>query len=153
MLESVHKSSHGNYYFFSSGSRSDPRTESQGHELSLGQTYDSHDLPGAQILTIRRRWQIASYLRFQSGFVPLWPWGISPSWGTPTWGWPPVQLRRGLFSSPQRFADWFDLWTFKLYLLLKGPLWCSNLCVADPTLLVPVLVGFFFAANVWISSK
>ena len=46
------QSSHGNYYFFSSGSRSDPRTESQGHELSLGQTYDSHDLPGAQILTI-----------------------------------------------------------------------------------------------------
>ena len=101
-------------FLSSSGSRSDPRTESQGHELSLGQTYDSHDLPGAQILTIRRRWQIASYLRFQSGFVPLWPWGISPSWGTQTWGWPPVQLRRGLFSSPQRSADCFDLWTIKL---------------------------------------
>ena len=33
----------------------------------------------------------------------------------------------------------------------KGPFWCSNLCVEDPTLLVPVLVGAFFAANVWIS--
>ena len=111
---SVRRSSHGNYYFFTLGSRSDPCTESQGHELSLGQTYDSHDLPGAQILTIGRRWQIASYFRFQSGFVPLWPWGISPSWGTLTWGWPPVQLRRGSFSSPQRSADCFDLWTIKL---------------------------------------
>ena len=35
--------------------------------------------------------------------------------------------------------------------LPKGPFWCSNLCVEDPTLLVPVLVGAFFAANVWIS--
>ena len=35
----------------------------------------------------------------------------------------------------------------------KGPFWCSNLCVADPTFLVPILVGFFFAANVWISGK
>jgi len=40
-----------------------------------------------------------------------------------------------------------------IQLSTEGPLWCSNLCVADPTLLVPVLVGFFFAANVWISSN
>ena len=55
-----------------------------------------------------------THLRFQSGFVPLWPWGISPSWDTPTWGWPPVQLRRGSFSSPQRSVDCFNLWTIKL---------------------------------------
>jgi len=40
-----------------------------------------------------------------------------------------------------------------IQLSTEGPLWCSNLCVADPTLLVPVFVGFFFAANVWISSN
>jgi len=40
-----------------------------------------------------------------------------------------------------------------IQLSTEGPFWCSNLCVEDPTLLVPVLVGTFFAANVWISGN
>lgn len=40
-----------------------------------------------------------------------------------------------------------------IQLSTEGPFWCSNLCVEDPTLLVPVLVGAFFAANVWISGN
>jgi len=40
-----------------------------------------------------------------------------------------------------------------IQLSTEGPFWCSNLCVEDPTLLVPLLVGTFFAANVWISGN
>jgi len=40
-----------------------------------------------------------------------------------------------------------------IQLSTEGPFWCSNLCAEDPTLLVPVLVGTFFAANVWISGN
>ena len=51
----------------------------------------------------------------------------------------------------QLSTEVFCLKWIKLNLASKGPFWCSNLCVEDPTLLVPLLVGTFFAANVWIS--
>ena len=57
------------------------------------------------------------------------------------WGKVHSTLHGGIFN--QKWMKWNLPW--------KGPVWCSNLCVADPTLLVPILVGTFFAANVWIS--
>lgn len=40
-----------------------------------------------------------------------------------------------------------------IQLATEGPLWCSNLSLPDPTLLLPVIVGGSFALNIWISGN
>jgi inner membrane protein COX18 len=40
-----------------------------------------------------------------------------------------------------------------LYCLCSGAFWFPNLTIPDPTLLLPLLVGLSFAANIFISSN
>ena len=37
--------------------------------------------------------------------------------------------------------------------IFSGPLWCYNLSVPDPTLILPILVGVTFASTIFISSN